>query len=1330
MEKENVIKLTDENFYHWKFEVKMGLQLKNLWKNVEFNSIEEYFLSFVDAKQEADAAEMLADITTKERREWIVDGQKAIAYIGTRISSKFFNKVRDAKTAHGAWTEICREFEGLNKASKLTLKCKFYEAKMDPEESLSKFLDRILLIVDKLTDIGVATPEWEVCCKILSALPEAYIPVKMSCLMMPEDQLTTSFLKNQFALEEPSEKKADPDEALNTDVKKENRTCFKCGTRGHIATNCTAPKSKVDAYQLKRKKEKEATAGNAISFNTEIDDTTPQPAGSTPSDRWYLDSGCTRHMANSKKDASNIRPSDVNILTALTEQGKSKSIGDIAVKNGPVIKEALIVPTCRRNLMSVRKMCAGGRAVLFREDSCEVIVGPIQRNTDQVIATGSIDESGLYALNQISTTSNAAEANAAESDNLLELWHQRLGHVSKDTIVKMAEQEMVLGLKIAAIKEGEVKCQTCDQGKQARSNFNSVDEIKTTQRGEVIHSDLQGPFAETSWGGARYCLSFVDDFTRKSWVYPIAKKSQAFSCFKEFEALLETQFGVKIKCFKTDHGGEYTSNEFAEHLKSRGILPKNQPPRTPERRGVAERFNRTLLDKVRPMLIDARLSRRFWAEAANTANFLKNRCPTKLLGSITPEEAWIGKKPTVVAIRRFGCRVQFKDNGKVGKLDNRSKEGVLMGFDQLQSCYRIWSLEKKKIVYSRDVSFYENEINKGPINENSTTPPANFQLLIDENEEEPEDLVPEEVLEYPSPKSEAPSDPIQPAVFPTATPNVKPLRRSARLANQADSFDDEFDELIRSKIDESAEQTVAESMVVTDIMGYRTPQTLKEALESEDCEKWKVAIKTELDSLSQMETWTVVEDAGKPIVAAKWLFKVKVKPSGEIEKYKARYVAKGFTQTKGIDYQETFAPVVRLETLRFMLNVAITEELDILHLDVVTAFLYGELHEEVYIAVPEAYQSPQLLKMKKPVCRLNKAIYGLKQAGRCWNEKIKKFLLENGFQQSKSDQCLFYKGDKDSTCYIPVYVDDCLLIGNQEAIAEMKKIFCSTFKMNDLGQLSALLGINITRTENEITLDQSYYITRIIQKFGMSDCKAVATPMEGSLPPNPSAPKFEDVNLFQQAIGSLIYLSKATRPDIAYAVSTVAQSMKNPTEEDWVKVKRIFRYLQGTTNLKLKYKKGRGGMIGYADASFAEDKFDRKSISGYAFLANGGAVSWRSRKQPIVAISSTEAELIALCSAVQEAIWFKKMSTEIGLLQNPITVREDNQSTLKLARENVFSERSKHIDTRYHFITERIANGDVKNEYVPTNENTADIFTKPLGRVLFEKHRKGLGLEF
>lgn len=493
------------------------------------------------------------------------------------------------------------------------------------------------------------------------------------------------------------------------------------------------------------------------------------------------------------------------------------------------------------------------------------------------------------------------------------------------------------------------------------------------------------------------------------------------------------------------------------------------------------------------------------------------------------------------------------------------------------------------------------------------------------------------------------------------------------------------------------------------------PTSIKDLEKRSDKQLWLEAMQDELNSMHRNLTWTLVDlPFGKKAIQNKWVLKTKFDAAGNLVKRKARLVAKGFTQRYGIDYDETFSPVARYTSIRTLIAIAVQRKMHIHQMDAVTAFLQGELSENIYMMQPDGFHDGT-----NRVCKLNKSIYGLKQAGRVWNIKLDDMLQKFGLTRSLNDQCLYISPTAD--LIIAVYVDDFLILYDDSNVLEkLKRALTSSFHMKDLGRATSIIGMRINYVGDSIALDQTVYVEEVLKRFGMEDSKPVALPAESHSAIDQDDDVESDVP-YQEAVGSLIYLAHATRPDIAFAVNKAAQFNSKHNAAHWKAVKKIFRYLRGTTKFNLVFSPTRSPeLIGYSDSDHGSDPSDRKSQTGYVFMLSNGAISWKSTKQKIIALSSTEAEFIALTSTMQEAIWIKQLLAELQFEIGTPLLRCDNTSTIKIALHNNYSPRTKHIDIRVKCLVQKLANEEFLVEHVSTNQNAADFFTKSVSK---EKHQ-------
>ncbi|KAE8716977.1 cytochrome P450 71A9-like [Hibiscus syriacus] len=448
------------------------------------------------------------------------------------------------------------------------------------------------------------------------------------------------------------------------------------------------------------------------------------------------------------------------------------------------------------------------------------------------------------------------------------------------------------------------------------------------------------------------------------------------------------------------------------------------------------------------------------------------------------------------------------------------------------------------------------------------------------------------------------------------------------------------------------------------------PSTYQEAINSSDVSMWMMAMQEEIEALHKNNTWDLMPlpQVRKPI-GNKWVFKIKRNGDDQVERYRARLVVKGYAQKECIDFNEIFSPVVRLTTVRVVLAMCATLNLHLEQLDVKTAFLHGNLEEDIYMLQPEGFEEKE---KKNLVCRLNKSLYGLKQAPR--------------------------SSDNDFVILL-LYVDDMLVAGpNKDHIDELKAQLAREFEMKDLGSVNKILGMQIhrDRSNRKIWLSQKNYLKKILSRFNMKDCKPISTPLpinfklSSSMSPSSEEEMMEMSRVpYASAVGSLMFSMICTRPDIAQAVGVVSRYMANPGKEHWNTMKRILRYIKGTSNVALCYGGSNLLINGYVDSNYAGDLDKSKSTTGYVFKVAGGAVSWVSKLQSVVATSTTEVEYVAATQASKEAIWLKMLLEGLGHNQEYVSLFCDSQSVLHLARNPVFHSRTKHIRVQYHFIREK-----------------------------------------
>lgn len=754
-----------------------------------------------------------------------------------------------------------------------------------------------------------------------------------------------------------------------------------------------------------------------------------------------------------------------------------------------------------------------------------------------------------------------------------------------------------------------------------------------------------------SIGGAKYYILFKDDASAFRTVMFIKHKSDSLDCFKEYNNLLKNKFGRTVKIFHTDNGTEFCNFEFQEYLLRQGIQHETTAPYTPEQNGRVERENRTVVESARSMLYTKDLPKCLWAEAVNTAVYILNTTPTTQIPNSTPFEIWHNKKPSMDHIRMFGSEAYtFIPKQNRTKLEPKAKRMILVGYDKDSTNYRLFDPISKKVTISRNVTFNETA--------DIELPRRNTVLVYLENDEDQK---------------------VQQSRENQETNTQKTEEKLEKLVEDAEELENKK-RVLRPRENINPPKRYEVNFVEADV-----PTTYTEAVNSPNSKHWKAAIVEELEALKQNDTWELVSlPPDKRCITSKWVFKIKRHPNGQIHRYRARLVARGFDQVAGIDYVETFAPTTRYDTIRVLLALAVSKNLKILQFDIKTAFLHGNLNEEVYMEVPEG-----VIESRNLVCRLKKALYGLKQASRCWNLKLDHFLQDLGFQQCQADRCVYVGRFENQMVLIAVYVDDGIVLAEDDKIImriinEIEQAFQVT-----VGKLEYFLGMEIKRDEENgsIFIHGTSYIDRLIKKFNMEDAKPKSIPADPNVILTYNVEKeekdFQEENIpYREAIGSLMFAALTTRPDIMYVTNLLSRFQTNYNRNHWKALKCIIRYLKETRDFGILYNKQHDSrqLIGYSDADYANDRDTRRSTTGYVFMMCGGPITWTCQRQKSVSLSTTEAEYIAGSNASRETVWLRQLLLEIGHEQtDATTLYIDNQSTIKLIQNPVFHKRSKHI---------------------------------------------------
>ena len=742
----------------------------------------------------------------------------------------------------------------------------------------------------------------------------------------------------------------------------------------------------------------------------------------------------------------------------------------------------------------------------------------------------------------------------------------------------------------------------------------------------------------------------------------------------------------------------------------------------------------------------------YWWYAAKHAVYLGNRSPSGTENTI-PYEKFTGRlieRSFLEKLPPFGVNAYVHiPKQQRRKLDCRAKPGIFIGIHSPNSTYQIFYPDTGSIVETIHVRFEKQMKNAVqpdededvtdwlPNAKNTATTIVSADSTIENQGNIPlpdadqefifQEFANQEELNGEQTNPQEPHEEI-----------TLPARRSKRTWKPTPQSLEQYNQ--RAQICTTI-ATLEQALVTDNIISNSTdPQSVKEALQGPLAAEWQAAMDLELQVIKSHGTFqeTLLQDLSPTtkVLGSKFVFKTKTK-DGVFDKYKARLVVHGHRQLPEVHYNPTeiFSPVAAIQTGRCALAMAAARGWAIRHSDVQSAFVQAPLKDTIYVKLPTGYPSTND-KGQEIVYKLLTSLYGIRQAPRAWYELLHVTLLSLLFTVSKSDPCLYLRDiGTDTATILCIIVDDILELSPSEKILlDFETIFATKFVLSSVGNVSFWNGIKITYNQEQrlITLSQGAYIRLLLQRFGLEDCKPTTTPMDSSIRLTEEAPLLEntDAAVFMAIIGGLMYAACSTQPAIQYAVNQLAAYMSKPKTIHLQAAKHILRYLKGQEDLGLTYKFAISPgevLITYSDSSWGGDIQNARSTTGTVCLLNGAAILWQSHRQHTTALSSCEAEYMALADSAKAVAFLTSILDDIGLTQPlPLTIYEDNQPAIHIAMNPISSPRTRHINVRYHYIREKIINGEIVVKYLSTEEMVADIFTKPLDKVKFVKFRTQL----
>ncbi|KAK9076083.1 hypothetical protein SSX86_004416 [Deinandra increscens subsp. villosa] len=1317
--------LTSSNYTTWAIKMEAVLDAQGVWE----------------------AIEPTVGVAVDEKKSKV-----ARAYIFQAIPEEILLQVAKKKTAKEVWDSLKTRFVGADRVQKArlhTLKSEFEALRMKEGETIDEYAGKLSGMISKYNSVGAVLGDEELVRKLLDTVTDKFIHLVASMeqysevetmpfekaigrLKAYEDRVKLrqggSSVENSLLftkVEGHSQNKGNTKSSTGRGRgsgndrggrsgsrgrgssrgrggrggsgsshdnggwnqkprDKKNIRCFNCQAFGHYASECKSEKKQEQEVHLTKEQEDEPSLFLSVCGEEEqrqmvllneekINPTLLEASGEKNKDAWYLDNGASNHMTGRKEAFAELNQ----------EVKGSVRFGDGSKVH---IQGKVAKPACLKTCLD--------------EDSW--------------------------------------------------VWHARLGHANFQVLEMMGKKGLVEGMPW--LSHPKQICEGCLVAKQTKQSFPNEAQWRASKPLELLHADLCGPITPQSMGGNRYFLLIVDDLTRYMWVYFLKTKDEALKYFKCFKSHVEKECSHMVRMLRTDRGGEFTSHDFVKFCQEIGIKRQTTAPYTPQQNGVVERRNRIVMEMTRCLLKTMQVPDSLWGEAVRHAVYLLNRIPTKAVKEITPYEAWKKRKPNLSYLKVFGCMAYVKKVAiHTTKLADRSCPMIYIGKESGSKAYRLYNPTEKKVVVSRDVQFNEkkgwswksmvasdgslSKLNNSLYCTNVGDKPTHTDLL-DENESND--------ITFTTPQAT------------NATPQIERDREVIHVNSNGSKESLQSSSTNSTNSEDRLHQTVPFDK--TPLKGFRSigviqdqtqamnenevhelyvregelflvdeePLSYTEAAENES---WMKAMHMELEAIKKNNTWTLVQlPTNQKAIGLKWVFKLKKDANGEVTKHKARLVAKGYVQVKGVDYEEVFAPVARMETVRLILALAATNRWKVHHLDVKTAFLNGEIQEEVYVTQPDGFE----IKGKEDyVYKLHKALYGLKQAPRAWNAKLDKTLKDLGFTKCIHDAGVYVIKRSGFVLILCVYVDDILLTGTREKdIQSFKEKMKTHFEMSDLGLLTYYLGIEVHQKSDGISIMQRAYAKKVLKLAGMDECNSSQYPMEFRLQLTKDGEGAAvDSTYYRKLVGSLRYLLH-TRPDLGYSVGLVSRFMESPKQSHLAAVKHILRYVKGSTNIGLKYEaEGDGKIVGYSDSSFGCDVEDRRGTTGTIFYYSGNVITWTSQKQHTVALSSCHAEYMAATEAACQALWLRNIFSEItGEQPQCVELRVDNKGAIGLSKNPTFHKRSKHIDTKHHFIRECVERGQITVEHVDGKLQKADILTKSLPRIKFAEMKDLVGL--
>jgi hypothetical protein len=1307
------------NYTLWVQEVKSSLQRKGVWRVTAGTAL-------CPIQTETGSVD---EATSSKIEAWCEKDELAKGVIFSSVAAHIYSDVKDKPTSQEVWDHLSC-FSRLSLNQRAQLYAKLFGLKFDGNGSLGRHIATLKEIRTMLGEQNMDVEETVFNCAIIQSLPSSYAGI-VDAIGASEKgfEISSSDLEMKLIEKETHLKASNSTRTANethrVNVVKEKRfkrfrcgncgsgehktndcksdvKCFKCNEFGHISRNCTKEKANL-AMKEKANKEKEY---------------------------WYLDSGATVHISSNQDIFYKLDCAKSFSVGLAKENEEMKAIGTGSVEvlcegREVCLNDVAYCPDAEFNLLSVSKLLEKGIGVVFDARSKRAY---LEKNGK--VMTWLIKRGGLFAV-KFDFVKMQANAALSTVKITMEVAHNRLGHINSRTIQRLSKDNLMNNLILENEPFDSSECKVCIQNKATKMSLNPVKTWESAKEiGEKIHCDIKE--LPQAIHGMKYNISFLDEYSQYCCTYQTSRKDEAIARFRDcVYPWFKTQTGKSIKILVCDKAKEFISGENRKFCDSMGIEIHCSPEYRPEMNGKIERYNRTLSELANCLLHHANLPNYFWPFAYESANFILNRSISRVsCTGKTPYENIYKVPPDFKHFRTFGCvaYVHVPDQLR-SSLDNRSIKCIFIGYNA--KSWKFMEVDTRKIINSVDAKFFENQFEKFPDfeDENVEDDAKSSDYILSSSSCDDSD---NDHADFQKLRSTGVEDVRHKDItenFQVNPPEMREqVRRSARIQEKQSRNE-------RGNLAMQDKKFNSKLQVFSAAVYPKIPKNYTEAISQRDSDFWIKAVQKEIQSLESKGTWKIVQRPPKEkIIPHKWVFTVKEsQESGDIVG-KARLVACGNHQTEGIHYTDTFSPTLRGDSLRLLLAISAQFDLRIFHVDINSAYVQSDLDIPVYLSMPKCIPCEP-----GNVLLLKKSIYGLKQSGRNWNKKLVNVMSLLGFVQCKSDPCVFQVNQDGIKLLVGIYVDDLVLLGPADShlISLFKEISSHLdCKLVSSGPVYHIAGIQVNSESGRVCIHQKDYIQEKLEEFALENSKSVdvpatTIPLSVIMKPKTEQEVHEMNEVpYRSAVGSLMYASCQSRPDITFAVHQSARFFDNPGKQHWIAVKRIFKYLRKTSDLGLVYRKQSVPLLyGYVDASYASCPDTLKSTSGYIFFFAGAAVSWNSKRQTSVANSTLASEYIAASAAAVEGLWALNLLQELNLYeQTNIPLYEDNTACIRLAKFDETTTKAKHLNIKYHFIRDQVQTGKVSLLYKSTEEMIADALTKPLPRTKFEYLRAQMGI--